>query len=150
MSNRRNTRRKCAPQPTCEERVERALDERIHDLDALWKAYEMGIGNQPDLETPSDYGLAFDFVVPKAGCSSNRSYFRYPLSRGGPSDEFRFFAAIENGHWKPYCIEYWYLDWFDSAKRTLQGTRLDLMLKIFAWFDEGSLTHHVYRDSRED
>lgn len=147
MSNRKDTRRKFPLQPPCKERLERALNERIHDLDLLWKAHVKGIQELPDLGTLSEYGLAFEFLIPSVNNRHGLSYFRFQLACDGPSDEFRFFASIEEGHWKPYCIEYWYLDWFDSAKQILQGTRLDLMLNIFAWFDESALTHYVYRNT---
>lgn len=52
-----------------------------------------------------EYGLAFDFVEAGTfGKEQNRGYYRFQLSWGGPSDEFRFY---HNG-----SIEYVYLDWF--------------------------------------
>ena len=39
-------------------------------------------------------------------------YWRYQMSWGGPSDEFRIYLDEDN---KIYKIEYWYLDWFDGA-----------------------------------
>src|SRR5688500_9496019 len=127
MSKRKDSRRSFAYKPSCEELVDRALTRRIKELHILWNAYEKGIEDAANLGKLSEYGYAFDFVVPNARSVSARSYFRYLLSGGGPSDEFRFFAGKEGGHWKPYCIEYWYLDWFDGAKRTVQGLRFDLM-----------------------
>lgn len=131
---------------TCEERVDQHLKERIVDLRRLWKTYEKGIEKVPNLGTLPEYGLAFEFIVSDLKRGSGISYFRYQLSCGGPSDEFRFFAMHDGRAWKAVRIEYW----FDRAKRVLRGTRLEFMRTLFAWFDEGSITRRVYREATEE
>ena len=46
-------------------------------------------------------GLCFDRVEQRA------AYWRWQLSWGGPSEEFRLYDNKD--------LEYWYLDWFDGA-----------------------------------
>ena len=64
----------------------------------------------------SEYGLAFDYVEPNTFDDQKRGYFRYQISWGGPSEEFRFYTdenlSLTN-------IEYWFLDWYDGATITI-------------------------------
>ena len=57
-------------------------------------------------------GLSWDFVERNTFEGQTRPYFRFQLSWGGPSDEFRIFVNADQSidH-----IEYWYMDWFDGA-----------------------------------
>ena len=69
-----------------------------------------------------DYGLSFDYVAPDTFSDvmfadhstslQKQGFFRYQLSWGGPSDEFRIYT---NPDFTPHCIEYVYQDWFDGA-----------------------------------
>ena len=60
----------------------------------------------------SEYGLCFDWVEPNTFNDQKEGFWRWQLSWGGPSDEFRIFVNEDN---KIYKIEYWYMDWFDGA-----------------------------------
>ena len=60
----------------------------------------------------SEYGLCFDWVEPNTFNDQEEGFWRWQLSWGGPSDEFRIFVNEDN---KIYKIEYWYMDWFDGA-----------------------------------
>ena len=53
-------------------------------------------------------GLCFDRVEPGTFEGQRAGYWRWQLSWGGPSEEFRLF---DNGD-----LEFWHLDWFDGAK----------------------------------
>ena len=57
-------------------------------------------------------GLSFDFV--EAGTFEGQSvgYWRFQMSWGGPSDEFRIYTDYDKNI---NYIEYWYMDWFDGA-----------------------------------
>ena len=59
-----------------------------------------------------EYGLCFDWVAPNTFNNQKEGFWRWQLSWGGPSDEFRIFLDEDN---KIYKIEYWYMDWFDGA-----------------------------------
>ena len=55
----------------------------------------------------NQFGLCFDRVEAGTFEDQRAGYWRWQLSWGGPSDEFRLF---DNGD-----LEYWYLDWSDGA-----------------------------------
>ena len=60
----------------------------------------------------NELGLSFDYVEPNTFNDQKEGFWRWQLSWGGPSDEFRIFVNEDN---KIYKIEYWYMDWFDGA-----------------------------------
>ena len=60
----------------------------------------------------SEYGLCFDKVEPNTFQDQKLGYWRWQLSWGGPSDEFRIFVDEDKNIYK---IEYWFLDWGDGA-----------------------------------
>ena len=57
-------------------------------------------------------GLCFDFVSVDTFEDQDRGYWRFQMSWGGPSDEFRIYTDDQN---EIEYIEYWYMDWFDGA-----------------------------------
>jgi len=81
----------------------------------------------PDYGSLNEYGLSFDYCYPDKGYAG---YFRYQLSWGGPSDEFRIYANQVKYGWKIYRIEYWFMDWFDGASKTLHGEDLKFMTDL--------------------
>ena len=127
---------------TCFDLVNENCNERLDDLRVLWDLY----CNDPedsddDLGNMNEYGLSFDYIAPETFNEQYEGYFRYQLSWGGPSDEFRIFAdKISDYNWSVYKIEYWYLDWFDGAKTVLTGKDYDFIKEIFNSFfvDAGS------------
>ena len=52
-------------------------------------------------------GLCFDRVEAGTFKDQRAAYWRWQLSYGGPSEEFRLYDNKD--------LEYWYLDWFDGA-----------------------------------
>ena len=135
-------------QPNCKERIGAELRGTMKDLRKLWKTncedpekYDEDLGNF------NEYGLAFDYVPPGTFGKQKRGYFRYQLSWGGPSDEFRFFT---NPDFSVYRIEYWFMDWFDGAKKILKGRDYDLLAEIFEDFRDCGTVEHVYREAMED
>lgn len=118
----------------CEARIERHLRGRLADLRRLWAAYCDGIDKVvPDLGTLPEYGLCFDYVPSGTFSDQKEAFFRYLLSWGGPSDEFRFFA---NPDLSCHRIEYWFLDWFDGAHRVLDNDAEALLTELWQWFRE--------------
>lgn len=97
----------------------------------MWKEnpeeYDEELGNW------NEYGLGIDYVAPGTFRDQKRGYFRYQLSWGGPSDEFRFYL---DENLNPTRIEYWFLDWFDGAKIILKGKVLSLLKEIYQDFKE--------------
>ena len=84
-------------------------------------------------ESLAEYGLSFDYVPAHTFNDQREGYFRYQLSWGGPSDEFRFFTGPELSC---HRIEYWFLGWFDGASRTLDGNAQQLLIEVLDWFHE--------------
>ena len=119
----------------CGDKVRTALTNRLADIRKLWKAYQSGDEDKysEDIGTFPEYGLCFDYVAPETFTDQPRGYFRYQISYGGPSEEFRFYT---DESLDAYKIEFWLLDWFDGAKRNLNGKRFELMSEIFDFFKE--------------
>src|SRR3990172_6700819 len=106
---------------SCKARVSEHLTGRIEALQTLWDLYrEDSEASDEDYGHIYDYGLSFDYVPAE---DRRRGYFRYQLSWGGPSDEFRIYAEGHEYRWHVDKIEYWFMDWFDGAKRVLSGKR---------------------------
>ncbi len=129
---------------TCADRVEDSLESKLETLRALWELYqEDPEAYHEEEETRLDeYALCFDYVAPNTFDDQPEGYFRYQISYGGPSEEFRIYANKGDAHsWTIYRIEYWFLDWFD-------GAHINLVQGDFTWFEsfvlsyfEGSMTH---------
>lgn len=135
-------------QKSCKERIQEHLNGRIEDLTKLWTLYREDCeASDPDLGSFNEYGLSFDYVAPKTFRDQRKGYFRYQLSWGGPSDEFRFYC---DENLDPYKIEYWFLDWFDGAPKVLYGKRFDLLAEIFQDFKECGTVQAEYDKARED
>ena len=84
-------------QRSCADQVQEHFEDRLKDLHTL-------------------EGLCFDYVDPNTFTDQLEGYWRWQLSWGGHGDEFRSYI---NPNKSVHRIEYWYLDWFDGAKVTL-------------------------------
>jgi hypothetical protein len=121
-------------QPNCEARVRGALESTIDDIREAIGSNEL-----------FDLGLGFDYVAPGTFNDQTEGYWRYQLSWGGPSDEFRFFAFdLED---RSPTVEYWFLDWFDGASRNLYGTDLDLLHTVWNDFMDIGSVEHAYNEA---
>lgn len=122
-------------QKKCKELVGGNLKDRLQDLDVLWKLEQAGNDEgDEELGTLNEYGLCFDYVPENTFQGQRRGYFRYQLSWGGPSDEFRFYV---NPNFSLDRIEYWFLNWFDGAKKILRGEDETFMTELWdGWFSE--------------
>ena len=130
-------------QATCKEQVASHLRGRIHDIRKLWNLERQDPeASDPDLGTFNEYGLSFDYVAPGTFTGRRRGYFRYQLSWGGPSDEFRFYATEGFGLDR---IEYWFLDWFDGAHIQLTGRDLELLTEVWDMFREVGTVEAEYK-----
>jgi hypothetical protein len=123
-------------QPTCEERIREHYDSRMMDLRELWAAYQSGEEDVPDVGSIYGYGLAFDYVEPDTFENQPFGYWRYQLSWGGPSDEFRLHGGGR--------IEYRFHDWWDGAGMDLEGDDLQLLTEIFLWFLDCHTDRHGF------
>lgn len=119
---------------SCKERIDKEYKDEIATLQKLWNLYQSGNEEgDTDYGTFQEHGLSFDYVAPGTFEGQRRGYFRYQISWGGPSDEFRFFC---DANLKPVRIEYWFMDWFDGAKKVLKGKDEVLLVEIFDFFKE--------------
>ena len=123
-------------EPKCADLVVGKLDDRLDNLREMWEAYcdpDNDDNYTEDGECLNEYGLSFDYVKPHTfcdcdsdypddDCDDTSGYWRYQLSYGGPSDEFRFH---DDG-----TIEYRYHDWFDGAGRNLRGADYRFMEEL--------------------
>lgn len=157
----------------CAARVGPHYHARIGELRALWHAYthaghtcrdcvrtgriQQALGCEyctagtysEDSPLLHEYGLSFDYVPPGTFNRQRRGYWRYQLSWGGPSDEFRFYAD-ENRQLTR--IEYWFLDWFDGARvRVTPHSRNGRLLgELWEWFSEMGSVEAEYTQAMED
>jgi len=132
-------------QKSCKERVRPALQQAIKDLRRLYEAYSQGKEEVEDLGSLWDYGLCFDYVPVGTFKGKNQGYFRYQLSWGGPSDEFRFFVDPDLSVYK---IQYWFLDWFDGASIELQGEDFQLLKDIFELFKDMGVAEKALQEAK--
>lgn len=103
----------------CADKVQAAFDSRMADIRTLWEAEEQ---TTEELGSLYEYGLSIDRVEAGTFEGQRASYWRYQLSWGGPSEEFRMY---DNGD-----IEFWYLDWFDGACVDVTGRDADVIQGI--------------------
>lgn len=119
----------------CEQRIDAAMKGRLDDLRRLLDGEE-----SEDLGQFEHYALGFDYVAPGTFDDQSEGYFRYQISWGGPSDEFRFFV---NPDLSCHRIEYWFLDWFDGAHRDC--TKDSTALNLWRWLSETGAVHTALR-----
>ena len=121
-------------QKTCQARLEAELQDRLQDIRTLWRLSQRNPeASRWELGRFEEYGLSCDYVARGTFQDQKRGYFRWQLSWGGPADEFRFYMdenldAVE--------IEYWFLDWYDGASRSLSGEDFRLLDEIFQNFKD--------------
>tara|TARA_R100000995_G_scaffold44707_1_gene21058 strand:- start:87 stop:527 length:441 start_codon:yes stop_codon:yes gene_type:complete len=117
-------------QRSCADKVQERFEDREKDFiqaKEFYNKYEDATeGEQIALETFNEdvsgyddfydyinnYGLGFDYVEKGTFTDQERGYFRYQLSWGGPSDEFRIYVDYDK---QITHIDYWFLDWGDGA-----------------------------------
>ena len=84
-----------------------------------------------------DYGLSFDYVEEYTFNDQEEPYFRYQISWGGPSEEYRIYTDdlfnIER-------VEYWFLDWFEGENKTLDKD--DIIFDVIEYFKDCGLLEH--------
>lgn len=135
-----------AKQPTCAELIDGRLESVANTLRDLWALHcEDSDAYHDDHGTNMyEYGLSFDYVEGGTEYNPENGYFRYQLSWGGPSDEFRFYADADK---RCHYVEYAYLDWFDGATRELTGDDKTLLLEIFDEFFGEGVCEHVFNEA---
>ena len=105
----------------CKHLVKEAFDSCMKDLRTLFNAENQ---QTEDLGSLDEYALSIDKVDAGTFKGQREDYYRYQLSWGGPSEEFRLY---KNGD-----IEFWYLDWFDGACVGVDGEDADIIREIIS------------------
>lgn len=134
---------------SCKKRWASEKNDRIKDIRKLWRLYCNGDEvSDPDLGSFSGYGLSFDYVAPGTFENQRRGYWRWQISWGGPSDEFRFYGDLSGAIDR---IEYVFLDWFDGCARKLRGKDEELLLEIWdSYFHECEADKAAYEKAMEE
>lgn len=131
---------------TCKQRWAGEKNSTIRDLKKLWKLYQKDSeASDPDLGRFTEYGLAFDYVAPGTFKDQKEGYWRYQISYGGPSEEFRFYSSAPQ--FEPYRLTYVFMDWYDGHERALTGNDLALLLEIWNDFQETGTVEHVFNEA---
>jgi hypothetical protein len=133
---------------SCEARWQANKDDRLDDLRKLLAAWHDGDEDRhaAELGTLGEYGLGFDYVAPDTFADQKEGYWRYQISWGGPSDEFRFYAG-GHGELSPHRISYVFLDWFDGHERTLADNDLVILHQLWDFFRDAGVTQTEYRNT---
>jgi hypothetical protein len=103
----------------CAERVNEAFETRMKDIRTLWGEEEH---ETEELGSLYEYGLSIDFVEAGTFKGQREPYYRYQISYGGPSEEFRVYL---NGD-----VEFWLLDWFDGASVEVTGNDAEIIKEL--------------------
>lgn len=146
---------------SCAARVAGEYANEMSNLREAWEGYQSG--DEDKQEAWYNYGLSFDYVAPGTFTGQRRGYFRYQISWGGPSDEFRFYVRREDypvrGQYggveyrtrvSVESIEYWFMDWFDGAKVDVTGRDFKLLADVFEWFKDSGSIEAVYDKAMAD
>ena len=130
----------------CKDLVGEHYRNRMTDLRAMMKAENDGNEAGPEDTGPlNEYGLCFDYVSPETFNGQRHGYFRYQISWGGPSDEFRYYL---DESFRPTRVEYWYMDWFDGAKRTVShGKDFEFLSDLFEYLTGGDAGEMIKRSA---
>jgi len=135
-------------QLTCQERIDGEMESTMDTVKTLWELYcKDPEAYDDDLGNWNEYGLCFDYVAAGTFTDQEIGYFRYQISYGGPSEEFRFYTDPE---YNLYKVEFWFLDWYDGAKRILAGEDSDLLDEIFEFFKECESVESEYQKAMEE
>ena len=124
--------------PTCDDRIGGEFAGTMKTVRRLWKWEQKGRGDEPHPKEETnlnEYGLCADWVAPDTFNDQPTGFFRWQLSWGGPSDEFRFHGlSLTACGLVPDRIEYRFHDWYDGAGVDLEGADFDLLASIFDYF----------------
>lgn len=89
-----------------------------------------------------DYGLAFDYVRSGTFDDQEVGYFRYQLSFGGPTEEFRFYADPEHNL---INAEFWLLDWFTGS--SIECATHETVVAVWDYFRDVDITREAFSNA---
>ncbi|MBU0959553.1 MAG: hypothetical protein KKB31_06410, partial [Nanoarchaeota archaeon] len=128
------------------QRAVKSMNSRLSELRQMFK--EMQLDDDEKREEAfqgfNEYGLCFDYVPKGTFGDQKRSYFRYQISWGGPSEEIRFFT---DETLEPTKIEFWFLDWFCGHGIKLSGRNLETALNIWREFKDNETVEYEMQEA---
>lgn len=132
-------------QRTCREQVQEHKNSRLNDLKILLYGDDEAKEREelPDLW---DYGLGFDYVPSNTFGNQPQGYFRFQISWGGPAEEIRFYTDATTTLYK---AEFWFLDWWDGAKKILSNEDWEIAKDLFLQFKDVGLVEEQLKPYRE-
>ncbi len=134
-------------QLTCKDKVRAELRKEIDIyLRPLFESYQRGEETTPDGQSFYEHGLGFDYVSAGTFDGQKEGYFRYQISYGGPSDEFRFYT---DAGLSLHRVEYCFMDWFDGANVVLKGKNFELLEEIFNHFKDCGTVEHEFNKAQK-
>lgn len=113
----------------CINRVNNEYQSRLKEIKKAYKNKNLDF-----VEWLNEFGLGWDYVLSNTFDNQEQGYYRWQLSWGGPSDEFRIFTDHEKNI---QSVEYWFLDWFDGASIKVNDREV---LDMINWQLEADLT----------
>jgi hypothetical protein len=116
------------------------------DIIPLWDDYKRG-ETEEEIKGFLDYGLSIDYVAPGTFAHQREGYWRWQISWGGPSDEFRFFSSGPD--YRPYRIEYWFMDWGDGAMVFPGPDYEPILEEIWEWMADTGIASAEYKKALE-
>ena len=122
----------------CADLVHDKYQDTLKDYQGASDYFDMDKDERPENDQYEGYedffdyvnqsGLSFDFVEAGTFEGQSEGYWRFQMSWGGPSDEFRIYTDYDKNI---NYIEYWYMDWFDGASIRVNDDVIYHICQIF-------------------
>jgi len=109
-------------QQTCTERIEQSYTGRMDDLKDILTCSGDFAHCEDLMQGLNEYGLGFDYVEHEEE-EEKENFWRFQISWGGPSEEFRIYTDGKEGEIQK--IEFWFLDWFDGASKDVTEEKIN-------------------------
>ena len=115
---------------TCAERIAQSYASRMEDLNEILTCSGDFSHCEDLMQGLSEYALGFDYVEHDEE-EEKEDFWRYQISWGGPSEEFRIYTDGKEGPIEK--IEFVFMDWFDGATKDVTNEHInkDWSLKDF-------------------
>tara|TARA_R110000824_G_scaffold182255_1_gene363132 strand:+ start:52 stop:561 length:510 start_codon:yes stop_codon:yes gene_type:complete len=141
----------------CADLVHKKYQDTLKDYQGAFDYFEINENERPqnnDYESYDSFfdyvnqsGLSFDFVEAGTFEGQNYGYWRFQMSWGGPSDEFRIYTDYNKNI---NYIEYWYKDWFDGASIRVHDDVIHNLCENFLECSETPEPHQYEREESDD
>ena len=147
-------------QKKCVELVDEMYFKTVQDYKSAKNYFDLDTDDRSknqrheDLECYEDFfdyvnqsGLSFDFVPVDTFEDQQQGYWRFQMSWGGPSDEFRIYVDDQN---KIEQIYYHYMDWYDGASKLVQDNIIYDICQMFLDGCDCKDNSEIYKNEDEE